>query len=78
MRIWCITISIVLVLHCFKDDNQPLVCLMEKGSKGINDASQRRGDKLLTESGQYVHSKCREVYINEFNINKAATKKVSI
>jgi hypothetical protein len=60
---------------CLKDDNLPLVCLREKGSKGINDAAQKRGDKLFTESGQYVHSKCREVYINEFNINKAATKK---
>lgn len=39
-----------------------------KGSKGINVAAQKLGDKLCTASGQYLHSKCREVYINEFSI----------
>lgn len=55
---------------CLKDDDQQLLCLREKGSKGINDAAKKRGDKLCTEDGQYVHSKCREVYINEFSIKK--------
>lgn len=55
---------------CLKDDDQQRVCLREKGCKGINDAAQKRGDKLCTEAGQYVYSKCREVYINEFSIKK--------
>lgn len=55
---------------CLKDDDQQLVCLREKCCKGINDAAQKRGDKLCTEAGQYVYSKCREVYINEFSIKK--------
>lgn len=60
---------------CLKDDDQQLVCLREKGCKGINDAAQKRGDKLCTETGQYVYSKCREVYINEFSIKKTVTSK---
>lgn len=40
---------------CLKDDDQHLVCLKEKGSKEKNDAAQKRGDKLCTETGQYVH-----------------------
>lgn len=60
---------------CLKDDDQHLVCLREKGSRGINDAAQKREDKLCTEAGQYVHLKCREVYINEFSIKKTVTSK---
>lgn len=48
---------------CLKDDGQHLVCQREKGSKEINDAAQKRVYKLCTDAGQYVHSKCREVYI---------------
>lgn len=63
---------------CLKDDDQQLVCLREKGCKGINDAAQKRGDKLCTEAGQYVYSKCREVYINEFSIKKKTVTSKSV
>ncbi|KAK3101064.1 hypothetical protein FSP39_000693 [Pinctada imbricata] len=55
---------------CQKSDDQPLICLREKGSNGINDASRKREDTLLTIVGQYVHKKCRESYVNPFNIAK--------
>lgn len=35
-----------------------------KGDKGINAASNKRGESLLVVPGEWVHDKCREKWIN--------------
>ncbi|XP_053373150.1 uncharacterized protein LOC123533634 [Mercenaria mercenaria] len=46
------------------EDGQPVVCLRQKGSDGINNASIARGTNIFTCIGQYVHVHCRRDYIH--------------
>ena len=44
------------------------VVLREKGSAGINKASQERNDTLEVHSGDIVHETCRQTYTNKILI----------
>lgn len=48
-----------------------IVTLGEKGSDGINRASQERNDTILTAPGQQVHKICRRDYCKPQNIQRA-------
>jgi hypothetical protein len=45
---------------CKEDNDTPLVCIGENGSRGFNAASSKRGDDLITLPGDFVHAKCRK------------------
>lgn len=52
-------------------DGPPTVTLGEKGSAGVNDASEQRNDSIQTVRGQRVHIDCRSRYINPNYITQA-------
>jgi hypothetical protein len=62
---------------CKKSNDQPLVCIGEKGSNGINAAASKRGDDLKTSPGEFVHAKCRQQYTSAFYIAKVENINVS-
>lgn len=53
------------------DDENLVVELREKGSKGVNEASKARGDDISTKPGDKVHKECRRLYCNSQQIEKA-------
>lgn len=54
----------ILCNQSMQDSNFPTVTLREKGCKGINEASSKRGDTIATVPGQKVHIECRKSYTN--------------
>ena len=44
--------------------DRPTVVLCQKGSDGINEASQLRGDNLRASDGDIIHSDFRKPYTN--------------
>jgi hypothetical protein len=55
---------------CKEDNDTQLICIGEKGSKGINAAASERRDDLIISPGDFVHAKCRQQYTNAFYITK--------
>ena len=51
-------------------DGRPTVTIHQKGSTGINQASEQRGDDIKTSAGHTVHSECRMQYCNPHLISK--------
>jgi len=51
-------------LNCSTD----VVQVRQKGAEGINRASLERGDGLCVYTGDRVHAKCRQRYINQKDI----------
>ncbi len=58
-------------------DENPIVTLREKGSDGINNASEQRNDSVRTVPGQKVHVECRRTYCNPHKIAQAKKDTVS-
>lgn len=54
-----------------KSGSKDIVAIREKGSEGINRASQERNDDIVTVPGQKVHKKCRQEYCKRQNIERA-------
>ena len=54
-----------------KSGSKDVVAIREKGSEGINRASQERNDDIVTVPGQKVHKKCRQEYCKPQNIERA-------
>ena len=49
-------------------DKKNTVVLGEKGSVGVNKASDERGDNIKVKSGDIIHTKCRRLYTNKIQI----------
>ncbi|OWF49468.1 hypothetical protein KP79_PYT17548 [Mizuhopecten yessoensis] len=64
---------------CKEDIDNPAenVKLGEKGSIGINKASEERHDEIRTVAGQHVHQNCRRLYVNKYQIDKSVRQNVS-
>ena len=54
-----------------KSGSKDVVAIREKGSEGINRASQERNDDIVTVPGQKVNKKCRQEYCKPQNIERA-------
>ena len=54
-----------------KSGSKDVVAIREKGSEGINRASQERNDDIVIVPGQKVHKKCRQEYCKPQNIERA-------
>lgn len=52
-----------------------LIKVGERGSKWRLKANRERGDNLEIQAGQHVHKKCRRVYTNPHEIQKAQREK---
>ncbi len=55
---------------CYKNliDGSDVVEVHQNGADGINKASVQRGNDVHISSGEIVHSKCRQKYINKKDI----------
>ena len=66
---------------CFVRKNlyngDPVVTIGERGSQGINNASKKREDSVLTSPGDTVNQQCRKTYCNPKSINLYQQKKQS-
>ena len=51
-------------------NGDPVVTIGERGSQGINNASKKREDSVLTSPGDTVHQQCRKTYCNPKSINQ--------
>ena len=56
-------------------DGEDKVVLREKGSAGVNKASQERKDSIQVNSGDIVHKTCRQTYTNKLQISIHLKKK---
>ena len=56
------------------EGSEDTVVLREKGSAGINKASQERKDSIIVKSGDTVHKTCRNTYTNKHLIAKHLKK----
>ena len=45
-------------------NGDPVFTIGERGSQGINNASKKREDRVLTSPGDTVHQQCRKTYCN--------------
>ena len=58
-------------------NGDPVVTIGERGSQGINNASKKREDSVLTSPGDTVNQQCRKKYCNPKSINLYQQKKQS-